>query len=179
MVIAGGRRYEWPGGTPRTEVNCTETYCIYDKIWCVEFPHCECPAHCVCLAPKRGKFLTYKGSISFGIWLPFVCPEIDCLLAACRYNAGRFYLLVDGPHEVVRLVPCIPNVPKPSPQHPYTHTHHTYDEQSISMSDCVMKHTFEILFTTPQRSTANHKTLTSSPRPHHTIYLYVQVASQM
>lgn len=28
-------RYKWPGGTPRTEANCTETYCIYDKIWCV------------------------------------------------------------------------------------------------------------------------------------------------
>ena len=38
-------------GSPRSEVNCTVTHCIYENLW---------------------------------------------------YNNGRFYLLVDGPHPVVR-----------------------------------------------------------------------------
>ena len=26
-------RYHWTRGTPRTEVNCTPSHCIYDKLW--------------------------------------------------------------------------------------------------------------------------------------------------
>ena len=28
------RRWEWKGGTPRTEVDCSQTHCLYHNIWC-------------------------------------------------------------------------------------------------------------------------------------------------
>lgn len=100
-------KWRWRNGSPRSAADCNDNYCLYENLWCAAarclvwglglgcqlLAGTDCqPCDCAGVLPPCAALAACTPAAHGG---PCTC------LACCRFNNGRFYLLVDGEEGIV------------------------------------------------------------------------------
>ena len=116
----GAEGWRWRNGSPRSAAHCHDLYCIYDNLWCAgwgrfalllggaAWHRCrplQQSVAAVLLLLQLVLLLSRKGcrpeaACCCCSYRPHVRASA-CPHSPCRFNNGRFYLLVDGEEGVV------------------------------------------------------------------------------
>lgn len=100
------QKWRWRNGSPRSAADCNDNYCLYENLWCAAagcVVWVGLDARCcwpVWIASPASTHVCAAMCTKMCPALP-ACPNLPARLAHCRFNNGRFYLLVDGEEGIV------------------------------------------------------------------------------